>query len=64
VIAGPILTTAQAAARLGVSVRRIQAMISAGRLAATRFGAVWVITPAALKAVAVRRPGRPTGRKP
>jgi len=53
------LTTAQAAGRLGVSVRRVLALIAAGRLAATRYGSAWLIAPAALAAVATRKPGRP-----
>lgn len=57
-----LLTTAQAASRLGVSVRRVQAMIAAGRLAATQVGRDWMTSDAALRAVAVRRPGRPRNK--
>jgi excisionase family DNA binding protein len=55
-----VLTTAQAAARLGVSVRRVQAMISAGRLVATRVGRDWLIAPEALAPLRMRKPGRPS----
>ena len=53
------LTTSQAAAALGVSPRRVQAMIRAGRLKAIRFGRDWLIRPADLDAVRVRPVGRP-----
>jgi excisionase family DNA binding protein len=57
-----LLTTFQVATRLGISVRRVQALIQAGRLRATKVGRDWLITEAALVAVAVRRPGRPAWR--
>ncbi len=53
------LTTAQAAQRLGVSVRRVQALIKSGHLEATRFGKAWLIEEGFLQRVAVRKPGRP-----
>jgi excisionase family DNA binding protein len=54
------MTTAEAAAELGVTVRRVQALIGAGRLAASKVGRDWWITPAALDKVRVRPPrGRP-----
>ena len=54
-----LLTTTEAANRLGVSARRVRAMIAAGRLAATQAGRDWLIQPAALAAVRVRKSGRP-----
>ncbi len=54
-----LLTTAEAAARLKISPRRVQALISAGRLAATKHGRDWLIEEHALEAVAERKPGRP-----
>lgn len=58
-----MLTTKQAAAALGVTVRRVQAMIKAGRLAATKAGRDWLIEPDALDAVRVRKSGRPARPK-
>lgn len=54
-----MLTTAQAAQALGVSARRIRALIAAGRLRATRAGRDWAITEVDLAAVARRPVGRP-----
>jgi excisionase family DNA binding protein len=54
-----MLTTAEAAAILGVSRSRILKLIAAGRLQAWHHGRDWFITPAALEAVKVRTPGRP-----
>ena len=56
---GRLLTTAEAARILGVSVRRVQALIAQKRIRATRHGRDWAIAPAALWPVADRRPGRP-----
>lgn len=56
------LTTAQAAAELGVSVRRVQALVKAGRLSARRLGRDYLIDPAALAAVRHRPQGWPKGR--
>jgi excisionase family DNA binding protein len=53
------ITTAEAASRLGISRRRVLALIHDGRLSAVRFGRDWLIRPAGLAAVAERRPGRP-----
>jgi excisionase family DNA binding protein len=54
-----MLTVAQAAQKLGISVRRVQALIQAGRIEATRMGRMWLIEPCALKPVRIRKPGRP-----
>ncbi len=53
------LTAQQVAERLGVTVRRVQAMVADGRLPATRFGRALVIRESDLSLVADRAPGRP-----
>lgn len=55
-----ILTTAQAAAELGISRRRVLALIQAKRLPAYKHGNAWIIEAADLERVRVRSPGRPT----
>ena len=55
------MTTSEAATQLGVSVRRVQAMIRAGRLSATKQGRDWHITQHQLDS---RKQGRtPKGSK-
>lgn len=53
------LTVSDVAGRLGVSVRRVNYLIAAGRLPATRFGRAWAVRDADLKRVEERKPGRP-----
>ncbi len=53
------LTTAEAAKRLNVSVRRVQQLVKAGRLPAKVFGGALMIQEKDLKLVADRKPGRP-----
>lgn len=53
------LTTKEVAEKLGVSLRRVQAMIEAGRLPATKFGRDYMIKEADLKLVKDRKVGRP-----
>ena len=53
------LTTQQVAAALGVTQRRVVALIQAGRLKASRLGRAWLIPAHALEAVRERKPGRP-----
>lgn len=53
------ITTQIASQRLGVSVRRVRALIAAGRLPATRLGHNWAIHSSDLDLVKIRRPGRP-----
>ena len=48
------MTTLEAALRLGVTRRRVQALITAGRLRAVKVGRDWQIRPADLRAVEVR----------
>jgi excisionase family DNA binding protein len=58
-----LLTTDQAAARLGITARRVRQMIAQGQLPAQRLGRDWLIEEAALAAVATRPgPGYPKGR--
>ena len=54
-----LITTAQAAKQLGISVRRVQELISTGRLPAQQFGRTYVVDEADLKLVEDRKPGRP-----
>lgn len=55
-----LLTTEQAAGRLGITTARVRQMIIAGRLPAEKFGHVHMIRKDDLKLVADRKPGRPT----
>jgi len=54
-----IITTTEAAKRLGVTADRVRKMIDAKRLKATKLGNVWVIDPKDLEAVKDRKVGRP-----
>jgi excisionase family DNA binding protein len=54
-----VISTAEAAKRLGVTANRVRALIDAKRLKATKLGNVWLIEPKDLEAVRQRKPGRP-----
>ena len=54
-----LITTAQAAERLGISVRRVQELISSQRLPAQQFGRTYVVNEEDLKLVENRKVGRP-----
>jgi excisionase family DNA binding protein len=54
-----MLTTQEAAARLGVTSIRIRQLISGGRLPAEKFGRDYMIKEEDLKLVEDRKPGRP-----
>lgn len=54
-----MLTTNEVAARLNVSMRRVRALIEAGRLPSKQFGRDHLIKESDLKLVADRKPGRP-----
>ena len=54
-----VLSTAEAAERLNISVRRVQQLVKAGRLPATIFGGALMIQAKDLKLIADRKPGRP-----
>lgn len=54
-----VLSTKQAAERLGVTVRRVQALVTAGRLPAQKIGRDFIIKVADLQLVENRKVGRP-----
>ena len=54
-----IISTAEAARRLGVTANRVRVLIRSKRLKATKFGNVWMIDPKDLNAVKDRKVGRP-----
>jgi len=56
------ITTAEAAANLGISPMRIRQLIQGGTLRATKFGHVYMITRGDLAGVVRRPPGRPPRR--
>jgi excisionase family DNA binding protein len=58
-----LLTTKEAAEKLGVSVRRVQAMITDGSLPASKLGRDYVIKETDLKLIENRKPGRPPKEK-
>lgn len=58
-----LLTTTEAAAELGVTRRRVVAMIDSGILRAEKFGTQWLIRPADLAKVGDRKPGRPKAKR-
>ena len=55
-----LLSTKEAAERLGVSVLRVQQLIWAERLPAQKFGRDYMIKESDLKLVENRKPGRPS----
>jgi excisionase family DNA binding protein len=58
-----MLTTRQVAERLGVTMKRVQAMIRDERLPAAKAGRDYMIRVADLSLVADRKPGRPPKQK-
>ena len=54
-----MLTTEEAAERLGVTTGRVRQMIVNGQLPTQKFGHVHMIKESDLKLVADRKPGRP-----
>lgn len=54
-----VITTKEAAERLGITQRRINALIKSGKLPAQIFGGSWMIEEKDLALVAERKPGRP-----
>lgn len=59
-----MLTTREVAERLGVTMKRVQAMIRDERLPASKAGRDYMIRVADLSLVADRKPGRPPKAKP
>ena len=57
-----LLSTAEAAAALGISRQRVVILITSGRLRAQRIGRTWGIAPRDLDAVRERKPGRPPAK--
>ncbi len=57
---GAMLTTPEVAERLGIGVRRVQALIASGRLPSQQFGRDHLVREGDLKLVADRKPGRPS----
>jgi excisionase family DNA binding protein len=53
------LTTKQAAEKLGITPRRVQALIEVGKLPAQKFGRDYMIKEKDLKLVEDRKVGRP-----
>ncbi len=58
-----LLTTPEVAERLGVTVTRVQQMITAGRLPAEKLGRDYVVKEDDLALVANRKAGRPPKAK-
>jgi excisionase family DNA binding protein len=54
-----IISTAEAARRLGITPNRVRALIQAKRLKAFKYGREWLIDPKDLDAVKDRKVGRP-----
>lgn len=54
-----ILTTKEVAQALGISVRRVQALITGGRLTAKKLGRDYIIEKSEVENVMNRRVGRP-----
>jgi len=54
-----IITTVEAARRLGVTPSRVRALIDAKRLKAFKYGREWLIDPKDLATVKNRKVGRP-----
>ena len=54
-----MLTTPEVAERLGISTRRVLALIHAGRLPSQQFGRDHLVKESDLKLVEDRKPGRP-----
>jgi excisionase family DNA binding protein len=58
-----LLTSKQAAEKLGITPRRVVALVTAGRLPASKFGRDYMIKEADLKLVKDRKVGRPKKEK-
>lgn len=58
-----MITTQQAADKLGLSLRRVQALITAGRLPASKVGRDWLIRPQDLAGLVIHPHGRPRKTK-
>jgi excisionase family DNA binding protein len=54
-----LISSAEAAERLGIHITRVQVLIREGRLPAQKIGRTYVVDEEDLKLVADRKPGRP-----
>jgi excisionase family DNA binding protein len=54
-----LISTSEAAEKLGVHITRVQVLIREGRLPAQKIGRTYVVDEDDLKLVAERKPGRP-----
>ncbi len=54
-----LISSAEAAERLGIHITRVQVLIREGRLPAQKIGRTYVVNEEDLKLVAERKPGRP-----
>lgn len=54
-----LISSKDAAEKLGISLRRVQALITDGRLPAQKIGNSYVVNEKDLELVKVRTPGRP-----
>jgi excisionase family DNA binding protein len=54
-----LISSAEAAERLGVHITRVQVLIREGRLPAQKIGRTYVVNEDDLKLVEERKPGRP-----
>jgi excisionase family DNA binding protein len=59
-----LLTTSEAASRLGLTIRAVQKMIEAGRLEARKVGRDYLIAPNALESITKQAAGRPPKSQP
>jgi excisionase family DNA binding protein len=61
-----LIGTSEAARMLGVSVRRVQAMIRAAQIPAEKIGRDWLMKEADIARIGatVRKPGRPSKKRP
>lgn len=59
-----LITTTEAAEKLGLTVRAIQKMIEVGRLPAQKVGRDYLIAPDALESIPKQAPGRPPKQAP
>lgn len=59
-----LISTKEAAEKLGVSLRRVQALVTSGRLPAQKIGNSYVVREEDLELVKNRKTGRPTKTKP
>lgn len=58
-----LISSKEAAEKLGLSLRRVQALITSGRLPAQKIGNSYVVSEKDLELVRERTPGRPSKNK-